>query len=230
MTLVTIGALMLAGAAGLGITMLVGASGPRLSRERIAGTVAAPGPQRSALSGVDRPGRHGGRQGHAQPRLGPVHAAELELAGVEMSAASLVVMISSTTDHRVCRRVSRHRERVGRTRPRRERSIARPAGAASPPLAPAPALRKSAARGAADDGVGDARGPQLHPRPRRRLARCRATHVGGARAGRQRAPTGARHRRGARERRDPDGLERLHVGVAGDQCAARDRRQPQRGA
>lgn len=94
---VTLGALMLTAAAGVAVVMMTGVRGPRLSREKIAGTVVTPAPQRSALSGatdlvitkVDKVMRDRGWV--------PFTAAELELAGVEMSAASLVVVISSAT-------------------------------------------------------------------------------------------------------------------------------------
>ncbi len=97
MTPVALGALMLGTAACLGIAMLVGASGPRLSRERIAGTVVASAPPRSALSGATDRVVAGVDKVMRSRGWVPFTAAELELAGVEMSAASLVVMISCAT-------------------------------------------------------------------------------------------------------------------------------------
>lgn len=95
MSPVLLGTLLLSVAALCTVYALVGITGPRLSVERLTG--APPAPQRSALSGATEAVVGGVDRVMRSRGWVPFTAAELELAGVASSPASLVVLILSTS-------------------------------------------------------------------------------------------------------------------------------------
>ncbi|MFI5427320.1 hypothetical protein [Aeromicrobium sp. UC242_57] len=102
MMLLLLGLVLLVGAVALGYVAVAGVPEARVSKERIAAYSVAE--RRSVLTRMTDTAVAQVERLLSSRGWRPFSASELELAGVRMSAASLVVMISSFSGHRLRRR------------------------------------------------------------------------------------------------------------------------------